>query len=187
MDVLEAGDCALLVLLLSPSIEVPVSRADELRQALVTFARGEAPNNCSNVFSLVGEQCSETFDGYLSQVLQKEFWVGTIAFIWTSMAYGINIVSHFFNDKKEPKLNSMATFLELHLPSHFQNIDPKKLIHVFFHRYKNMRWSKPSIYNHFVALLPLVSSDVANSSTLNSSLDTADTPWWTQVRTEKKW
>jgi hypothetical protein len=131
VDVLGAGDCALLVLLLSPSIEAPVSRADELRRALVTFARGEAPNNCSNFFSLVGEQCSETFDGYLSQVLQKEFWVGTIAFIWTSMAYGINIVSHFFNDKKEPKLNSMATFLELHLPSHFQNIDPKKLIHVF--------------------------------------------------------
>jgi hypothetical protein len=42
------------------------------------------------------------------------------------------------------------------------------------------------MYHHFAALLPLVSSDSTNISTLNSSLDAADNPWWTQVRTETK-
>jgi hypothetical protein len=94
-DVCAAGDCALLALLMSPTFEAPVSGADELRRAIVSFARGEARDDCSTVFSLIGKNSSMTFDGYLSQVLQPKFWVGTIAFIWTSMAYGIDIVSHF--------------------------------------------------------------------------------------------
>ena len=66
-DVHGAGDCALLALLLSPSFEAPVSGADELRQALVTFASGEACNDCLNVLSLVGEQCSETLAKFFSK------------------------------------------------------------------------------------------------------------------------
>jgi len=182
-DVAEAGDCALLALLISPSFEAPVSGADELRRAIVSFARGEARDDCSRVFALVGDKSSQTFDGYLNEVLETGFWVGTIAFIWTSMTYGINIVSHFFNEMKQPDSNSTAKFLQLHFPSHFENINPNKTVHVFFHQYKNMKRCKPSMYNHFAALVPLVSSDSANNSTWNSSLAAEDKPSWTQVST----
>jgi len=137
-DVAGAGDCALLTMLMSPSFSALVSEADELRQAIVAFARGEACDDCSNVFSLVGEENNDTFDGYLSQVTQKGFWVGTIIFIWTLMAYGINIISHFFNEMKQPASNSTAHFLQLHLPNHIENINPNKTVHVFFHQSKNM-------------------------------------------------
>jgi len=180
-DVAGAGDCALLALLMSPSFEAPVSGADELRRAIVAFARGEARDDCSNVFSLVGEKNNDTFDGYLSQVIQKGFWVGTIVFIWTSMAYGINIVSHFFNEMKQPASNSTVHFLQLHLPNHVENINPNKTVHVFFHQYKNMARCRPSMYNHFATLVPLVTSYAADKPTLNSSVDSADKPWWTQV------
>jgi hypothetical protein len=39
------------------------------------------------------------------------------------------------------------------------------------------------MYNHFAALVPLVSSDSANNSTWNSSLAAEDKPSWTQVST----
>jgi hypothetical protein len=50
-DVAGAGDCALLALLISPSFEAPVSGADELRRAIVSFARGEARDDCPRVFA----------------------------------------------------------------------------------------------------------------------------------------
>ena len=97
-DVLGAGDCALLALLHNPAFHAPVSGADELRRAVVSFARGESRQDCSEVYSLVGERNGVTFDGYLSQVLQPGFWVGTVFFVWVSMCYGITICSHYFDD-----------------------------------------------------------------------------------------
>ena len=180
-DVCAAGDCALLALLMSPTFEAPVSGADELRRAIVSFARGEARDDCSTVFSLIGENSTSTFDGYLSEVLQPKFWVGTIAFIWTSMAYGIDIVSHFFNEHKQPASNSTADFLEKHMPKYCEFLDRTKSMHIFFHQYKNMRRCKPSMYNHFATLVPVLPSRSENQPTLNASLQSADTPWWTQV------
>jgi hypothetical protein len=69
-DVPGAGGCALLALLHNPAFHAPVSGEDELRRAVMSFARGESHQDCSEVYSLVGGKNGVTFDGYLSQVLQ---------------------------------------------------------------------------------------------------------------------
>ncbi len=109
-DVLGDGDCALLALLHNPVFEAPVSGATELRKALVTFARGESCEDCAKVFALVGEKNETTFDMYLSQMLQLGFRVGTVSFIWATMAYGIDIRSHYFNESRKPDSTSTLTF-----------------------------------------------------------------------------
>jgi hypothetical protein len=68
-----AGDCALLALLHNPAFHAPVSRVDELRRAVMSFARGESCQECSKIYSLVGEKNEATFDGYLSQVFAAGF------------------------------------------------------------------------------------------------------------------
>ena len=146
------------------------------------FARGEAREDCSTVFSLVGEKSSTTFDGYLSQVLQPGFWLGTIAFIWISMAHGVNIISHFFNVSKQPDCTSTLNFLRDYLPMYVQHIDPSKTVQIFFHQYRQMLRSKPSMYNHFATLIPVAKCRSDDLPTLNASLEAGDTPWWSQVR-----
>jgi hypothetical protein len=103
-DVLGVGDCALLALLHNPDFHAPVSGLDELRRAVVTFARGEFHQCCSTVYSLLEEKNGITFDSY-SQVLQPGFWVGTVFFIWVTMCYGIKICSDYFNGERIPEFN----------------------------------------------------------------------------------
>jgi len=50
-DVPGAGDCALLALLHNPAFHAPVSGVDELRRAVMSFSRGESPQDYSKVFS----------------------------------------------------------------------------------------------------------------------------------------
>jgi len=151
----------------------------------VGFARGEAREDCSTVFSLVGEKSSTTFDGYLSQVLQPGFWSGTIAFIRISMTHGVNIVSHFFNISKQPDYTSTLNFLRDYLPTYVQHIDPRKTVHIFIHQYRQMLQCKPSMYNHFATLIPVAKCHSDDLLTLKSSLEAGNTPWWSQVRDEK--
>jgi len=69
-DVLGAGGCALLALLHTPNFHAPVSGVNELRRAIVSFARGQCRNECYTVYSLVAERNGVTFNCYLSQALQ---------------------------------------------------------------------------------------------------------------------
>ncbi len=144
-DVLGAGDCALLALLHNPNFHAPVSGTDELRRAVVAFARGISHDECSTVYALVGEKNGVTFDAYLSQVLQLGFWVGTVLFIWVMMLYGIDIRSHFFDAQQIPECNSTYDFLKQHLPTVASSVAQDKTpVHVLFHQYRNMKRCKPS-------------------------------------------
>jgi hypothetical protein len=132
-DVLGAGDCALLALLHNPNFHAPVSGADGLRMAIVAFARGERHDQCSSVYSLVGERNTLSFDSYVSQVLQQGFWVGTVFFIWVTMCYGIEIQSHYFNANRIPEFSSTCDFLRKHLPDIFADVpNDRTPVHVFF-------------------------------------------------------
>jgi hypothetical protein len=132
-DVLGAGDCALLALLHNPNFHAPVSGADGLRMAIVAFARGERHDQCSSVYSLVGERNTLSFDSYVSQVLQQGFWVGTVFFIWVTMCYGIEIRSHYFNANRIPEFSSTCDFLRKHLPDIFADVpNDRTPVHVFF-------------------------------------------------------
>jgi hypothetical protein len=87
-DVLGAGDCALLVLLHNPNFHAPVSGADGLRTAIVAFARGEHRDQCSSVYSLVGERNTLSFDSY---VCKPGFTTGFLG--WDSLLYlGDNVL-----------------------------------------------------------------------------------------------
>ncbi len=84
-DVSTAGDCALLSLMGNPNFQAPLSTANELRRAVVTFARGVKQQDCITVYSMVGNRSNMSFEVYLENVMRAGFWVGTIFFIWTSM------------------------------------------------------------------------------------------------------
>ncbi len=84
-DVSAAGDSALLSLMGNPNFQAPLSTANELRRAVVTFARGVKQQDCITVYSLVGDRSNMSFEVYLENVMRAGFWVGTIFFIWTSM------------------------------------------------------------------------------------------------------
>jgi hypothetical protein len=111
-DTLGAGDCALLSLLGYPSFTAPVSSSNELRRAIVSFVRGVHREECFTAFSLVRDWASTHFETYLEHVLQPWVWVGTVIYIWTSLAYGR---SNFFNEFREPKLESTGDFLQKYL------------------------------------------------------------------------
>jgi len=115
-DVPGAGDCALLALLHNSVFHAPVSGVDELRRAVMSFSRGESPQDYSKVYSLLREKNGGTFDGFLSQVLQPGFWVGTLFFAWVIMCYGITICSHYFNSQWIPQHNSTEDLLKSHMP-----------------------------------------------------------------------
>jgi len=178
-DVPGAGDCALLALLHNPAFHAPVSGVDELRRAVVSFARGESRQDCSEVYSLVGERNGVTFDGYLSQVLQPGFWVGTVFFVWVTMCYGITICSHYFDAQRIPQCNATDDFLKSHMPA-VTPTGSQPQVHVLFHQYRNMKCCKPAMYNHFACLLPVphMSGDV---QTLNAEVEKSVKPWWTRV------
>jgi hypothetical protein len=178
-DVLGAGDCALLALLHNPDFHAPVSGPDELRRAVVTFARGEFRQCCSTVYSLVGEKNGITFDSYLSQVLQPGFWVGTVFFIWVTMCYGIGVCSHYFNGERIPECSSTDDFLRRHLPA-VAWANSQQQVHVLFHQYRNIKSCKPAMYNHFASLIPVPHFSGA-VQTLNDEVEMLVKPWWEKV------
>lgn len=181
-DVLGAGDCALLALLHNPNFHAPVSGVNELRRAIVSFARGQCRDECCTVFSLVAERNGVTFDCYLSQALQDGFWVGTVFFIWVTMCYGIDIRSHFFNAQRNPEFNSTCAFLEGHLPSALpSNAENRAAVNVLFHTYRDMKRCKPAMYNHFATLIPLLQFSVTDGRTLNAEVQAEVKPWWVKV------
>jgi hypothetical protein len=90
-DVPSAGDCALLALLMNPEFNAPCASPDELRRLIVTHAQGPACQDCSQMFAIVGDRTNFTFEVYLDNVLRPRFWVGTIFFLWTSVALGVKI------------------------------------------------------------------------------------------------
>jgi len=98
------------------------------------------------------------------------------------MAHGVNIISHFFNVSKQPDCTSTLNFLRDYLPMYVQHIDPSKTVQIFFHQYRQMLRSKPSMYNHFATLIPVAKCRSDDLPTLNASLEAGDTPWWSQVR-----
>ena len=134
-DTFAAGDCALLSLLSNPRFAAPVSSSTELRRAIVSFARGESRQECFNTYALIGERANMHFEFYLDHVLRPGFWVGTIFYIWTSLAYGCDIRSHFFNEFRETKVESTAKFIKRYFPQLNLNVDVT--IDVFFHQYMN--------------------------------------------------
>jgi hypothetical protein len=147
-DVSTAGDCALLSLMGNPNFQASLSTANELRRAVVTFARGVKQQDCITVYSLVGDRSNMNFEVYLENVMQAGFWVGTIFFIWISMAFGVTICSHFFNEFREPKCESTAELLSKYFSKKFSNdLDQQPVVDVFFHQYRCMTRYKPSMYN----------------------------------------
>jgi len=181
-DVLGAGDCALLALLHNPNFHAPVSGVNELRRAIVSFARGQCRDECCTVFSLVAERNGVTFDCYLSQALQDGFWVGTVFFIWVTMCYGIDIRNHFFNAQRNPEFNSTCAFLEGHLPSALpSNAENRAAVNVLFHTYRDMKRCKPAMYNHFATLIRLLQFSVTDGRTLNAEVQAEVKPWWVKV------
>jgi hypothetical protein len=176
-DTFAAGDCALLSLLSNPRFAAPVSSSTELRRAIVSFARGESRQECFNTYALIGERANMHFEFYLDHVLRPGFWVGTIFYIWTSLAYGCDIRSHFFNEFRETKVESTAEFIKRYFPQLNLNFDVT--IDVFFHQYMNRARCKPSMYNHYAALIPIESvTDSSGLSILNDLVNIEKVPWW---------
>lgn len=181
-DVAGAGDCALLALLHNPNFQAPVSGPDGLRRAIVAYARGDNRDACCTVYSLVGERTGVTFETYLNQVLQQGFWVGTVFFIWTTMCFGIDVHSHFFNSDFLPEFNSSSAFIANYLPTALAEVDDQKQpVHVLFHLYRNLLRCKPAMYNHFASLIPIPATSKMEQ-TLNKQIEIASKPWWNSVR-----
>jgi hypothetical protein len=105
-DTCASGDCALLLLLCNPSFAAPVSSSDELRWAVVSFAWGKHREQCYTAYTLVGDRNNMHYEVNLDQVLRPGFWVVSVFYIWASLAYGCNIQSHFFNEFREPKVET---------------------------------------------------------------------------------
>jgi hypothetical protein len=110
-DTCASGDCALLSLLCNPSFKAPVSSSNELRHAIVSFARDAQREECFTAYARLGDWANMHFKTFLQHVLQPGFWVGAVFYIWTSLAYGCNIQSHFFNEFREPKLEISGDFI----------------------------------------------------------------------------
>jgi len=176
--VLGNGDCALLALLQSPGFEAPVSGATESRRAIVRYARGELLEACSEVYALVGESNENMFEMYFSQMLNPGFWVGTVAFIWATMAYNINIKTHFFNAKGKPESTSTNDFLRRHIPG-YEDIpmEEEKEVHKIY-QYHQMKWCKPAMYNHYATMVSVQPMPTKNLVTLNREVEEFNQPRW---------
>ena len=162
----------------NPNFQAPLSTANELRRAVVTFARGVKQQDCITVYSLVGNRSNMSFEVYLENVMRAGFWVGTIFFIWTSMAFGVTIRSHFFNEFREPKCESTAEFISKYFSKDFSDdLDQQPVVDVFFHQYRCMTRCKPSMYNHFAALIP-IDNLTGDESILNVLVNQVGLPWW---------
>jgi hypothetical protein len=97
----------------------------------------------SNILTIVGDRTNSPFEVYLDYVLRPRFWVGTTFFLWTSVALGVKIRSHFFNEIREPVMECTGIFLEQHFPSISQ--EGWKTVDVYFHQYGAMYRCKPSM------------------------------------------
>jgi hypothetical protein len=177
-DVSAAGDCALLSLLNNPSFPVPVSDSLELRRRIVAFAQGAHREDCFTVYGMVGDHSNMHFEAYLQYVLQPRYWVGTVFFIWASMAYGCDIRTHFFNEFHSPTFESTAEFMGKYFMRYLH--ENMLIVDVFFHQYKNMTQCKPSMYNHYASLLPVPSID-GSLSILSDLVNSVGTPWWKKM------
>jgi len=175
-DVLAAGDCALLALLNHPNFNVPVSDCLELRRAIVSFALGPCRDACFTVYGMVGDRSNMQFDCYLQHVLQPRFWVGTVFFIWASMAYGCDVRSHYFDEFRAPKYESTADFLVKYFKDYLK--ENMLIVDVFFHQYRNMGRCKPSMYNHFASLIRIPSNVDVSYAKVNEKVNAVGTPWW---------
>ena len=175
-DVLAAGDCALLALLNHPNFNAPVSDCLELRRAIVSFAQGPCRDACFTVYGMVGDRSNMQFDCYLQHVLQPRFWVGTVFFIWASMAYGCDVRSHYFDEFRAPKYESTADFLVKYFKDYLK--ENMLIVDVFFHQYRNMGRCKPSMYNHFASLIRIPSNVDVSCAKVNEMVNAVGTPWW---------
>jgi hypothetical protein len=180
-DVSAAGDCALLSLLCNPNFRAPLTTSDELRHAVVSFATGVQREDCFTVYSMVGDRTNVHFETYLQHMLRPGFWVGTVFYIWASMAYGCNIRTHFFNEFREPQQELTENFLKKYLNRYVPVDENQQMINIFFHQYKNMLRCKPSMYNHYAALLRLESLD-GELSILNVMLNQEGMPWGKKMK-----
>jgi len=176
-DVAGAGDCALLALLRSPNFRAPLSSSDELRRFVVSFVRGPGQFDCSQVYAIVGDRSHLHIEVYLDNVLMPRFWIGTIFFIWTLIALGIRIRSHYFNEFREPKLECTASFLKQYFPNKY-GTDEWPTVDVFFHQYGNMARCKPSMYNHFASMIVISPEGTAGFASLNEVVNETGLPWW---------
>jgi hypothetical protein len=129
-DTCASGDCVLPLLLCNPNFAAPVSSSDELRRAVVIFARGECHEEYYTAYALVGDRNNTHYEVYLDQVLRPGFWVGTVFYIRASLAYGCNIRSHFFNKFREPKVESSLDFIKKYFMVHSKEIH--RTVDVFF-------------------------------------------------------
>jgi hypothetical protein len=55
---------------------------------IVLFAQGAHWEDCYTVYGMIGDHSNIHFESYRQHVMQPRFWVGTVFFIWASMAYG---------------------------------------------------------------------------------------------------
>lgn len=175
-DVPGAGDCALLALMLNPNLNAPCGSPDELRRLIVNNVRGTNRATCCQIYTIVGDRTNYPFEVYLDYVLRPRFWVGTTFFLWTTIALGVKIRSHFFNEFREPVMECTGIFLEQHFPSISQ--EGWKTVDVYFHQYGAMYRCKPSMYNHFAALLPNANTTKGELPCLNELANQEGQPWW---------
>jgi hypothetical protein len=131
-DVAAVGDCALLALLQSPMFPSACSSCDELSRVTVLFVRGPNLVDCQKMYANVGDQSNLHFEVYLGHVMMPCFWVGTVFFLWTSITFGIKICSHYFNEFREPKVESTGDFLQKYFLHYAQ--DDWQTVDVYFHQ-----------------------------------------------------
>jgi hypothetical protein len=110
-DIAALDDCAILAVLCHPNFNVPLTDIQELRHAVVSFARGPRTAECRHVYFFLKPATGNPFEAYLGQVLLPRFWVGTEFFTWVLMLYGIDIRVHYFMTEKVASLKSSAVFL----------------------------------------------------------------------------
>lgn len=185
-DVAALGDCAVLAVLCHPNFTAPLSDVQELRRAVVSFARGPRSAECKHVFTVLKNVADTTFEVFLESVLKPRFWVGTEFFAWVTMLYGVDIGIHFFSSDKLPSFQSTAMFLRDAFPnsSHPWSHSSASCVHVFFHQYKQMTSVDHPMYNHFAMLIPF--PICPNPQQLLNDLIAAKpehAQWWHQKKT----
>jgi hypothetical protein len=154
-DVAALGDCAILAVLCHPNFNMPLTDIQELRHAVVSFARGPQTAECRHGYSLLKPATGIPFEAYLDQVLLSRFWVRTEFFAWVMMLYGIDIHVHYFTTEKVASVQSSAVFLAgAFLNGTNLGVMFLSPINIFFHQYKQMASCCYSRYNHFAMLIP---------------------------------
>jgi hypothetical protein len=104
----------------NPNFQAPLSTANELRRAVVTFARGVKQQDCITVYSLVGNRSNMSFEVYLENVMRAGFWVGTISLFGRPW----HLVQQFVPIFLMSLGNQNARALQISFLSTFQKIFP---------------------------------------------------------------